>query len=131
MRTRVIVWTIAGLLVVAGVIFLLATSRGTPPVEITLDKVKDAAAERIGQLDTLAAEVAQAKEAPPPGVDVGSLFAETERLIAEARTKLQQAGEAANVKQGYDSLRAGQELAREARRAFQLAVKQVPQQRGL
>ncbi len=131
MKTRVVVWTVAGLLVVAGVVFLLATSRRTPPVEISLPRIQQNAADRLAELEEFADEVAATKDAMASEIDAEVEFAPVERLIAQAREKLQAAAGAQQAPAAYDALREAQEFIREARRAYQQLEGGRPRPAGL
>ena len=128
MKTRVVVWTVVGILVVAGIIFLVVTSRKAPHVRMDLDSVKAQAVRALDKLGRLEEEVVQAKAAMPSGSDPARQFADADSLLAKTRAGLEQVEGLEGTNEAYEQLRKAKELMREARRAVKLAVK--PQRRA-
>ncbi len=130
MKTRVVVWAVVGILVVAGIIFLVATSRKAPHVRMDLDSVKAQAVRALDKLGRLEKEVAQAKAAMPPGSDPARQFADADSLLAKTRAGLEQVEGLEGMNEAYEQLRKTKELMRTARRAVKLAVKPKRSARG-
>ncbi len=129
MKTRAVVWTIAGILVVAGVIFFVATSRNTSPVKVDLARVREYVEVPRHKLEKFVEDVVKVKASLPPGTDLQSEFAEIDRLVADAKEKLERIEQTEGVKEAYDLLRQARESMRDARRALKVVLKKLPQQR--
>lgn len=117
MKSRVVVWAVVGILAAAAVIFFVVTTRKPPDVNITLDRIAEYSVrvnERLGRLE---AEINQAKSALPAGTGTGQV-AEAERLVNEARTRLEETRSAQNVKHAYAKLQQAQDAMRDARRVM-------------
>ncbi len=123
MKSRILVWSLVGIVVIIGVIVIAtAPKKKASGPKITLDVVKSDAAEAEVQLDRLVARLDARRKAIPPGAGTEA-FADADRLLAEAREKLGQVREATDVKQARQLLIEGRQVLRTARRAVVLATK--------
>ena len=125
MKSRVVVWVIVGLVVLAGVIFLLVTPRG-PGVRVTEKTVEAQLVRSEGKLAKLEEEIAQVKSALPPGSPVKAKFDELDKLMSEAQAKVNEVKAAEGFKASYARLREAQEAIGDARRMFRKLVKEAP-----
>jgi membrane-bound lytic murein transglycosylase B len=122
MRTRVIIWGLVGLVVVAGVVFIVATSGKTPSARLTDEAIR-VQADRVNQdLAALEAQANGVRQHVPQGVDVAELFGRFDSLALSARASLDAAvnalAEAPDVKLADKRLTEGRKAASEARQTF-------------
>jgi hypothetical protein len=124
LKSRVVVWTIVGILVLVGIVFIVATKPlGSRGGARTLEQTK-AYTDRVeSQLNRLAMRLSQARKATPSGADTSKLFAEAERLLTAARAGIGKIRDAKEMKQAEAELRDVNQLIRQARRSLELASK--------
>lgn len=122
MKSRIIVWSLVGLVAVIGVIVIATAPKAARGPKMTLDLVKNEAAEAEAQLDRLVARLDARRKSTAPGTGVEA-FDEADRLLVEARDKIGQARQATGVKQARQLLIEGREVLRTARRAVVVATK--------
>lgn len=131
MKSRIVIWTIVGILVLLGVV-LIATGRKSPRVpKVTLDLARSEAAKAEMQLDRLGARIAEARKTTAPGATPNQGLEEAERLLAQAREKLGQVKQAGDLKQAEALLIESRQMLRSARRAVELATKAASRPHGL
>jgi hypothetical protein len=122
LKSRIIVWSIVGVLVVAAVVFLLARPRLPQTPRMTAERLQKSADRTELQVNRLAARLVAARNVPPPGLDQARAI-EADRLLTEARSKLGEARQSSDVKQGEALLRNVKVVLRKARRELELASK--------
>jgi hypothetical protein len=125
MKSRVVVWVIVGLVVVAGIIFLLVTPRG-PRVRVDEKTVEAQLVKSEGKLAKLEEEIAQVKSALPQGSPMEAEFGELDKLVSEAHAKVNEVKAAEGVKASYAKLREAQQTISDARRQFRKLAKKAP-----
>jgi len=121
-KTRIIVWAVVGLLVVAGVVFIIATSGGRATAKKTLEGYANQAQRTSRELDRLVERADAARAGAALGPDAEAGLQEMSRFEAEARAKLEQIQSAKDTKQAEQLLREAKESVQSARRALELAV---------
>ncbi|MCX6840910.1 MAG: hypothetical protein NTX53_01245 [candidate division WOR-3 bacterium] len=131
MKSRFLVWTLVGVLVVIGVVAIATSPKSTPVPKVTLDLVKSGAVQAETQLDRLAVRVAEAKKAAAPGAVPDRRLEEADGLLAQAREKLGQVKQATDVRQAEVLLVDGRKMLRRARRAVELATKTASRPHGM
>jgi len=131
LKTRIVIWTIVGILVLVGVV-LIAAPRNSPRLpKVTLDLARSEAAKAETQLDRLAARTVEARKTIAPGATPNKNLEEAERLLAQAREKLGQVKQASDLKQAESLLIQGRRMLREARRAVELATRTASRPHGM
>ena len=122
MKSRIWVWTIVGLVVIAGVLFLVLTPRA-PKTKVDVKARVERAMEKIAKLR---AEVAEYKTtlAPAHVQAMEPKFAELEQMIKDVEAKLTDIDPTA--KAGYEQLREAQKALGEVRREFREVVEKGP-----
>ena len=131
LKSRFLVWTLVGVLVIIGVVVIATSRKSTRAPKVTLDLAKSGAARAETQLDRLAVRVAEARKATSPGATPNSGLDEADRLLAQARGKLEQVKQATDLKQAEPLLVEGRQMLRKARRAIELATKTVSRPHGV
>lgn len=131
MKSRILVWSLVGIVVIVGVI-VVATSpkRNTLGPKITLDMVKSEAADAESQLNRLVARLDARRKTTPKGADA-TAFDEADRLLAQARDKLGQVKEAVELKEARQLMAEARGTLRKARRAVEVATKSGARPRGM
>ena len=130
MKTRVVVWTIVGLLVVAGVIFLVTSSKRPPQVVKDLASMREQAEQVSGKLDILQADIDELRQLPGAGDEATALDG-VDSMIARTRAGLDHIRTTEDVDAAFESLRESREMMQDARRAFRDAEKKLrPRPRG-
>lgn len=119
MRTRVIVWGLVGLVVLAGVVFIVATSGKAPAVQKTSELIRTQA-DRVNQeLAEVEARANGVRQHVPQGVDVAELFSRFDSLVLSSRASLDAAvDQAADIKLADKKLTEGRKMASEALQTF-------------
>ncbi len=131
MKSRIVIWTIVGILVLVGII-VIATGRKSPQgPRVTLDLAKSEAAKAEIQLEHLVVEATEARKAMAPGATPGRSLEEADRLLAQAREKLGQVKQATDAKQAELLLIDGRQMLRKARRAVEVATRAGSKPHGL
>jgi len=131
LKSRLVVWTLVGIIVIIGVIVVATAPKTARGPKVTFDMVKNETAKVETQIDRLAVRIADARKAlsrsaaPTDGLD------EADRLLAQAREKLGQAKQAADLKQAEPLLIDGRQTLRKARRVFEVATKSLSRPRGM
>lgn len=122
MKSRILVWSLVGIVVIIGVIVVVTSPKSTRGPKVTPDALKSEVAKAETQLDRLVARLEARRKATPPGAGTEAL-GEADRLLAEARDKLGQAKQATDLTEIQQLLIEGREALRKARRAVELATK--------
>ena len=122
MKSRILVWSLVGIVVIVGVIIALTAPKTSSGPKVTTDMIKSEAARAEVQLDRLVARVAAGRRSVAPGTGTEG-FDEADRLLAETREKLGQAIQATDAKEALKLLVESRETLRKARRAVELATK--------
>jgi hypothetical protein len=131
LKTRIVTWTIVGILVLIGVVVIASGPRAPRGPKVTLDMAKGEAVKAEAQIDRLVARIAEARKAVAPGATPDKSLEEADRLLAQAREKLGQVKQATELKQAESQLIEGKRMLREARRAVELATKAASRPHGL
>jgi len=118
MKTRVVVWAIVGLVVVAGVVFILTTSGKTPAVQKTLEMIQAQGTEVARDLDEVVQEAESLRQNLPQSPNVAPLFARFDSLRATAEHALQTLKTTEDAKQADRDLTEGRKATSEARQVF-------------
>jgi hypothetical protein len=122
MKSRIIVWSLVGIVVIVGAIVVLTAPKASRGPSVTADALKGEAEEAQVQLDHLVARLEARRKSIPPGADA---LGEADRLLAEAREKLGQVKQAADVKEARQLLIEARQVLRKARRAVELATRRT------
>ncbi|GEM_PF-956851 len=131
MKSRILVWSLVGIVVIVGVIVIAtAPKRQASGPKVTLDVVKSEVAAAEGQLNRLVARLDARRKAVRPGTDTQA-FDEADRLLAEARDQLGQASQATELKEARQLMVAARAAVRKARRAVELATKPASGPQGM
>jgi len=129
-KSRILVWSLVGIVVVVGVIVILTSPKNARVAKLTPDILKTEVARAETQLDRLVARLDARRKAAPRGTDAAALD-EADRLLAQAREKLGQAKEAADLKEARQLMVDARETLRKARRAVELATKPRSRPQGI
>ena len=130
MNSRILVWSLVGIVVIVGVILVLTAPKTSRGPKVTTEMMKSEAARAETQLDRLVARLAEREKSVVPGAGTVNLD-EADRLLAEAREKLGQAKQASDVKEAQKLLIECRDTLRKARRAVELATKPTSRPPGL
>ena len=122
MKSRILVWSLVGIIVIIGVVVVLTAPKTARGPKVTADALKSEAAEAENQLNRLVARLEARRKTTPPGVNTDA-FGEADRSLAEAREKLGQVKQATDIKAIRQLLIEARQALRKARRAVQLATK--------
>jgi hypothetical protein len=131
LKSRFLVWTLVGVIVIIGVVVIATSPKPIRGPKMTLDLVKSQAAQAETQIDRLVARTAEARKAMAPGATPNRGLEEADRLLAQAREKLDQAKQATDLKQGESLLIDGRQTLRRARRAVEVATKTASKPHGM
>jgi len=123
-KSRILVWSLVGVVVIIGAIVILTAPKTGPGPRVTSDALKREAAQAETQLDRLVARLEARRKTTPPGASTEA-FGEADRLLAEAREKLGQAKQATDLKETRQLLIEAREALRKARRAVELATRRT------
>lgn len=125
MKLRVIIWTVVGILVIAGTIFIITGSRASQR-RITLKELKLQAERTEAGINQLAARLAQAK-AVPLSPEASQRLDSVETLLNTARTLLEQAKTENEPRAVEEKLRTIHRMLTRARRQIRIATRpQLP-----
>ncbi len=122
MKSRILVWSLVGIVVIIGVIVILTAPKTAPGPKVTAEALKGEVARAETQLDRLSARLEARRKATPSGGGAEAI-GEADRLLAEARDRLGQAKQATDLAEIRQLLMEGREALRKARRAVELATK--------
>ncbi len=122
MKLRVIIWIVVGIIVVAGVIFLVITGKSPRAKKISLDDLKRQAERSTNSINKLTARLMEAKATPLPP-EKSQLVAEVEKNLNEARSLLDAVKNSSDLKQAEKDLRSAHRLIRQSRRLLQQLTK--------
>ncbi len=125
MKLRIIVWTIVGIVVIAGVLFLVLTGKGTKGGKISLDDLKRQAERSQASVNKLTGQLMQAKATPLPA-EKNRLLEEAEEKLNQARSLLESVKNSSNLRQAESELREAHRLIRQCRRLLYQATKPTP-----
>ena len=117
MQTRTVVWSLVGLVILAGVVFLVSTRRA-PATQLTVENIREQAARVGGKLDRLEQDIMTARGQLPQGVDPTEKFGAVESLFGQARAAVDRVGTAEEAKQAYAGLKEARNLLSECTRKF-------------
>lgn len=121
MKSRVIIWTLVGIVVVAGAIFILTRPRVPGSGRMTAERLARAAEQTQTQVDRLSGRIVAARSSGQPVANPAKAD-EADRLLTEAREQLAGLKQVADIKQGEEQLRGVKQKVRDARRALELAL---------
>lgn len=121
MKLRIIIWTVVGILVIAGIIFIIAGGKSTQR-RITLKEIKLQTERTEASLNQVTARLAQAKAVPLSPEAASSLNA-AESLLTQARTLLEETKSETEPKTAEEKLRIIHRLLTRARRLIRNATK--------
>ncbi len=122
MKLRIVVWALVGLVVIAGSIFLVATSGKRPVARRTVESCRAQAERTMKQLDRLTLRAEAVRTSTPTTPELEQRLAEVARLVSEARAKAEQVCSSSDTKQAVQLLREAKTLMNGARRALDLAA---------
>ena len=131
MKSRFLVWTLVGVIVIIGVVVIATAPKSVRGSKVTLDLIQSKATQAETQLDRLVLEAAEARKAMAPGATPTRGLEEADRLLAQAREKLGQVKQATDLKQGQLLLIDGRQALRQARRAVEVATKTASKPHGM
>lgn len=130
MRTRVVVWIVVGVVIAAGVIFIVATSGKTPPTQKTAELLQVQANKVLGDLQEVEAQANAVRQQVPQGVDVAGLFERFDSLAANARVALESVKGLADANQADLKLVEGRKATSEARQTLKKIERTLNPRRG-
>ena len=122
MKSRILVWSLVGIVVIIGAMVILTAPKTARGPKVTSDALNSEVAEAETQLNRLVARLEARRKTTPPGASTEA-FGEADRLLAEAREKLGQVKQATDLKVNRQLLIEARESLRKARRAVELATK--------
>ncbi len=122
MQTRTVVWSLVGLVILVGVIFLVST-RKAPATQLTVENIREQAARVSSKLDKLEQDITTARGQLPKGFDPTVKFGAVESLLGRARAAVDQVGTAEDAKQAYAGLKEARQLLSECTRKFKQVAK--------
>ncbi len=122
MKSRVIVWTIVGLAVIAGLVFIFATPNRTRTPKLTLERLQTEAARLEPAVERTGRRVAEARKNAKSG-EAEAQLGQIDRQLAEARQLLADVRSAGDVKTAEEKLRAARQLMRSLRRETETALR--------
>ncbi len=125
MKGRIILWSVVGVLVIAGVLFILLTGKSTRRNQVTIDDLKRQAARTETSINELTAKLAQAKAVPLPAEKV-QMLTEAEQKLNQARTLLAEVKNATEPGKANETLRNVHRVIRQVRRRLREATKPKP-----
>ncbi|MEO0079287.1 MAG: hypothetical protein ABIK44_01235 [candidate division WOR-3 bacterium] len=118
MKTRILVWAIIGLLVVATVIFLFVSPKRA--VRVTLEELKRGATQSENRLNRLLTELTAAKTGPFAPANA-ELLSRAEAMLGEARQLIEKVKMASDIREASDNLAKANKLITKARRVLREA----------
>ncbi len=125
MKTRIIVWSLVAIIVIAGLVFIFSPrSRPVPVRTVTIETIRADAVQSLRQVERLEKKLARAVPNAPGAVEAG-------QLLADVRARLGQISSATELGPAEASLREAKQLLRRARRQVEVAVKGRPAPTGL
>ena len=130
MKSRVIIWSVVGIFVIAGVVFVLSKPKTPGAARLTPERLNNAVSQTEVQVNRLSGRLVAARSAGQPLAQPAKAD-EADRLLTEAREKLAQLKQVTDLKQGEAQLRAVKTAVREARRALELALGTVARPQSL
>jgi hypothetical protein len=122
MKMRAIVWTVVGLLVVVGVVFMLSARRRSPAARLTAEELQSQVTMVEGKLAGLEQDIAMTRAKLPPGSDP-AVFAPVEQAIMDARNMLDEAKRADKPDAGFARLKDARKQLADATRLFKKATR--------
>jgi len=122
MKLRAIVWTVVGLVVVVGVVFMLSARRRSPAARLSPEELQSQVTMVEGKLAGLEQDIAVTRVQLPPGSDP-AVFAPVEQAIMDARNKLDEAKRADKLADGYERLKDARKQLAEATRIYKKATR--------
>jgi tRNA/tmRNA/rRNA uracil-C5-methylase (TrmA/RlmC/RlmD family) len=124
MKLRIIIWTVVGILVVAGIIFLIFGGKN-PRQRVTLKELKWQTERTEKSINELFGQLAQAKAIPLPGTAAQSLNT-AESLLNQSRTIIEQTKKDNDLKTIEQNLRTVHRLLTKTRRIIREATRPQP-----
>lgn len=125
MKLRVVVWSIAGIIVIIGVLFLVLTGKSSRRQKVTLEDLKRQATRTESSINKLTAQLAQAKAIPLPQEKM-PLISEAENALTQARELVQKTKTSSDLQTASESLRKAHRLIRKLRRLLHSATTLKP-----
>jgi hypothetical protein len=120
-KSRILVWSLVGLVVVIGAIVILTAPKNSNGPKLTPEILKTEVDRAVSQLDKLVERLDARRKAVTPGAT--DAFGNADQLLAQAREQLEQARQATDMTEAQKQLQVGRETLRKARRAVELATK--------
>ena len=121
MKSRLLVWSLVGVVVIIGAIVVLTAPKSKKGPEVTPDLLTNEVARAESQLERLVARLDAGRKTAPGSAS--EAFDEADQLLAEARERIRQAKQATDPAEIRRLLTEGRDTLRKARRAVELAVK--------
>lgn len=122
MKSRVIVWTIVGLVAIAGLVFVVATPARQRSPKLTVDRLHAEASQMETQIERAARRIDAARKAVPAS-DAESNISKLEARLDETRQAVASVREATEVKKAEEQLRTARQLMRSLRRDIETAFR--------
>lgn len=122
MKSRIVVWTVVGIVALVGVVVVATAPRPERGPKVTPDIVKSEVERAEAQLERLVVRLDRARKVTAPGAETSD-FARADQLLAEVREKFAQVKREIDATQAQRLLIEGRETLRRARRAIELAAK--------
>ncbi|MEO0004463.1 MAG: hypothetical protein ABIK47_04855 [candidate division WOR-3 bacterium] len=121
MKLRFIIWAVVGVVVVAGVIFLVLSGK-TPQKKVTINDLRLQIERDEKTINELTAKLAQARAVPLPPANA-ELLSQAETNLNDARTLIEKAKQSENIRDVEANLREAHSLLTKCRRLLRAATK--------
>ncbi len=125
MKTRVVIWTIIAILVVAGTLFLLLTARKTQRKIVTIKDLQYQTQRTEKNINDLFAKLAQARAVPLPSAS-SELITQAEAYLTQARDLIETNKQTNDIKTMENNLRLAHRLLTKTRRLIRSATRPKP-----
>ncbi len=122
MKSRVVVWTIIGLVVVVGLVFVLSTPSRPRGPKMTVERMQAQAAQVEAQAERLARRVSEARRSLTDTESLAKLD-QIDVQLNQARQALAGVREATDMKKAEAHLRNARQTMRSIRRETQTALR--------
>jgi hypothetical protein len=120
LKTRIIVWSVVVIAVIAGLVFILSSgSRRVTTRVVTLETVKADAVQAMRQVERLQKRLADAQ----PQTAGGAPGSDAAQMLTDAKSRLERLQQAGDLKAAQAELRDVKQLMRKARRSVEVASK--------
>lgn len=129
MKLRIIIWSIVGIVVIIGVLFLVLTGKNTRRVRVTLDDLKREAAKIERSINELNGRLAQARAVPLPP-EKNAALSQVESHLNQTQKLIENVKNSTDVRTANDALRQAHRLIRKCRRLLREATTPRPARAG-